>query len=134
MRKLLISLLALTALAACSSGGNDSTTREAAQAPVETANPIAETTETTAAGVQTGDIEVAGTVGCGHCTYSIGEECSAAVRTADGAIYILEGVGDGDELFFVLRGNATVESSFGAITAVHPGRLGVRGPPASDLQ
>ena len=98
MRKLLISLLALFALAACSSGGGDTTTREAAQtpAPTETVTPPA---ESVAAGVQTGEVEIAGTVGCGHCTYSVGESCSAAVRSADGAVYILEDVVKGDELF-----------------------------------
>jgi hypothetical protein len=104
MRKLLISLLALFALAACSSGGSDTATQEATQTPAvtETATPAdvpATTTETAAATVQTGEIEIVGTVGCGHCAHSIGESCSAAVQTADGAVYILEGVGEGDVPF-----------------------------------
>jgi hypothetical protein len=108
MRKLLISLLALFALAACSSGGSDTATQEATQTPAvtETATPSdvpadvpATTTETAAATVQTGEIEIAGTVGCGHCAHSSGETCSAAVQTADGAVYILEGVGEGDVPF-----------------------------------
>ena len=100
MRKLLISLLALFALAACSTGGSDTATQEAAQTPAdtETATP-AETTEIAAASVQTGEIEIVGTVGCGHCTHSIGEGCSAAVQTADGAVYILEDLVAGDEPF-----------------------------------
>lgn len=100
MRKLLISLLALFALAACSTGGSDTATQEAVQTPAdtETATP-AETTEIAAASVQTGEIEIVGTVGCGHCTHSIGEGCSAAVQTADGAVYILEDLAAGDEPF-----------------------------------
>jgi len=101
MRKLLISLLALFALAACSTGGSDTATQEAAQTPAasETATPPAETAEIAAASVQTGEIEITGMVGCGHCTHSIGEGCSAAVQTADGAIYILEDMAAGDEPF-----------------------------------
>lgn len=107
MRKLLISLLALFALAACSSGNGDTATGEAARTPatIETITPPAETAEATetteavAASVQTGEIEIVGTIGCGHCTYSIGESCSAAMQTADGAIYILEDLGEDDEPF-----------------------------------
>ena len=126
MRKLLISLLALFALAACSSGGGDTATQEAAETPAvtETATPPAETTEIAAASVQTGEIEIVGTVGCGHCTHSIGEGCSAAVQTADGAIYILEDVGEGDEPFeqrfdgksITVRGVSVERDGIGYIT------------------
>ena len=125
MRKLLISLLAIFALAACSSGGGDNATQETAAEATEAA---AETTETTAevaaAPIQTGEIEIAGTVGCGHCTHQIGEGCSAAVQTADGAIYILEGVGEGDEPFeqrfdgkmITVRGESVERDGVGYVT------------------
>jgi hypothetical protein len=131
MRKLLISLLALFALAACASGGSDTATQEAAQTPAttettETATPPAETTTTeiAAASVQTGEIEIVGTVGCGHCTHSIGEGCSAAVQTADGAIYILEDMDEGDEPFeqrfdgksITVRGASVERDGIGYIT------------------
>ncbi len=130
MRKLLISLLALFALAACSSGGSDTATQDAAQTPAtteaatEAATPAAETTEIAVASVKTGEIEIVGTVGCGHCTHSIGEGCSAAVQTADGAIYILEDVDEGDEPFeqrfdgksITVRGVSVERDGIGYIT------------------
>ncbi len=36
------------------------------------------------------EITVAGTLGCGHCTYHVGESCSAAIQTTDGAVFILD--------------------------------------------
>lgn len=98
MRVLLISLLALFALAACSSGGSDNASQEPAATSADHPTP-AEDTPVEVASIQTGEIEIAGQLGCGHCTHSIGEGCSAAVQTADGAVYILEGVGAGDEPF-----------------------------------
>jgi hypothetical protein len=61
------------------------------------------------ASVQTGEIEIEGTLSCGHCNHSIGESCSAAVQTADGAIYILEGFGEGDEPFDKRYGGETIK-------------------------
>ena len=105
MRKLLIALLAIFALAACSSGGGDSATHETEQAATthetEAATDHAAEggAEVAAAPVMTGEVEIAGTLGCGHCTHGIGDGCSAAVQTANGAIYILEELGAGDEPF-----------------------------------
>lgn len=41
---------------------------------------------------ENGMVTVAGTVGCGHCNYGMGESCSAAMKSADGTVYLLEGV------------------------------------------
>lgn len=40
-----------------------------------------------------------GTLGCGHCTHQMGTGCSAALQTADGTVYILDGMGAGDMPF-----------------------------------
>lgn len=124
MRMLTISLVALLALAACSSGSQDQAAEPAANQATEATTPTTETTDMAAPAVMTGEIEIAGTLGCGHCTHSIGESCSAAVQTADGAIYILEGVAAGDELFedrysgktVTVRGTAVERDGVGYVT------------------
>jgi hypothetical protein len=40
-----------------------------------------------------------GTSGCGHCDFKLGDSCSAAMKTADGKIYVLDGVDPESELF-----------------------------------
>lgn len=126
MRTLIFSLVALLALAACSSGGNDQTAEPAADQAAEATTTPAETDAagTTTAEVRTGEIEIAGTLGCGHCTHSIGENCSAAVQTADGAVYILEGLAEGDEPYddrfsgktITVRGGAVERDGVGYVT------------------
>lgn len=49
--------------------------------------------------LENGNVMLVGTTGCGHCDYKVGNSCSAAVQTADGAIFILDGVAQDDELF-----------------------------------
>ncbi|RKZ11324.1 hypothetical protein DRQ53_03835 [bacterium] len=137
MRILLFSLLAVFALAACSSGGSDTASQEPAATETAadtetTASPAGEhvgeggteATVTTVASVQTGEVEIAGKLGCGHCTHSIGEGCSAAVQTADGAVYILEGLEAGDEPFeqrfggktITVRGSSVERDGIGYVT------------------
>jgi len=50
-------------------------------------------------------VSLAGTTGCGHCDFHIGDSCSAAMKTADGTIYILDGV-DPESKLFTDRQNA----------------------------
>jgi hypothetical protein len=127
MRTLLIALLAIFALAACSSGGGDSATQETATADQTTADHATEApAEVAAVEVKTGEVELAGTLGCGHCSHGIGDGCSAAVQTADGAIYILEEMAAGDEPFdqrfdgkqITVRGTAVERDGVGYITGV----------------
>ena len=115
------------ALAACSSGGGDSATQETATQETATADHATEApAEVAAAPVMTGEVELTGTLGCGHCAHGIGEGCSAAVQTADGAIYILEEMGAGDEPFeqrfdgkqITVRGTAVERDGVGYLTGV----------------
>lgn len=44
-------------------------------------------------------VTLEGSLGCGHCTHQMGTSCSAALQTADGTVYILDGMTDGDAPF-----------------------------------
>jgi hypothetical protein len=44
-------------------------------------------------------VQVTGKMGCGHCNFHIGETCSAAMQTADGKIYVIDGVAEDSEVF-----------------------------------
>ena len=43
-------------------------------------------------------VTLAGTLGCGHCTYHVTPECSPCIKTAAGAVYVIDGAGEGSEL------------------------------------
>ncbi len=42
---------------------------------------------------------VEGTLGCGHCTFETSEECTAALRTAEGEVILFDGVSEDSPLF-----------------------------------
>ncbi len=44
-------------------------------------------------------VTLVGTTGCGHCSFGIGKACAAAMKTADGTIYVLDGVDAESDLF-----------------------------------
>ena len=46
-----------------------------------------------------GHVMLVGTTGCGHCDFKMGNSCSAAVKTANGSIFIIDGVESSDPLF-----------------------------------
>ena len=92
MRKLAVLLSLVLLSGGCSSkesGSNDVTT-EAEQAE---AVPVAQTAPAE------GEITLIGNMGCGQCTFGIVEECTAAIKTADDVVYLLEGVEQESELF-----------------------------------
>ena len=76
--------------------GQASGTRSESQA-AEPQAPGATTSQQgeTAAG---GQVTLAGTLGCGHCTYHVTSECSPCIKTAAGAVYVIDGAGEGSEL------------------------------------
>jgi hypothetical protein len=46
-----------------------------------------------------GEVVLTGTLACGHCTFHKTPACAAGLQTADGKMYILDGVAEGSELF-----------------------------------
>jgi len=97
MKSFMIAIGLLLALGACA--------QQSSEQSGDTANDTAASTEThstPAAGesqseASAASLEISGNLGCGHCNHGIGESCSAAVQTADGTVYILEGMGEGSE-------------------------------------
>ena len=81
-----LAIPALLLIAGCASEP-ESTTEQAA------------TAEPAMAAKAGSEVVLAGTLGCGHCTFKTTESCAVGVQTADGATYILDGVAEGDELF-----------------------------------
>lgn len=50
-------------------------------------------------GAPAGEVQLAGVLGCGHCNFHVTPECAAVVKTAGGDFYVLDGVGEGSELW-----------------------------------
>jgi hypothetical protein len=57
-----------------------------------------------------GEVQLAGTLGCGHCNFHTTSECAAAMKTANGDVYVLDGVTEKSPLFEnrMKGGNITV--------------------------
>ncbi len=105
MTKLFSALCAVVLIAGCG-GGSGSETAEQTQDAANTAHEEAmEQTQDQAALVAPASYEGAetttltGSLGCGHCTHQVGTSCSAALQTADGTIYVLDGMSAGDVPF-----------------------------------
>lgn len=99
---LTLSLIALVGImAACSSGDQSSDSSadagQTSQQQFETQSNDAvaaarkAVAETEGRQLEEGsEITVVGTLGCGHCTYHVGENCSAAIQTMAGMVFILD--------------------------------------------
>lgn len=89
----------LAAAFGCSGGGEKEhaadTAHDATHAPATPAPEPAPAADA-AAGAE---VSLAGTLGCGHCTFKTTSDCAAAVKTAEGEVYILDGVAEGSELW-----------------------------------
>ncbi len=95
----------LFAFSACSGGASSDQNSQSAESAVhdtsaEQGNSTAKSAidEAKAAVARTeqaqlpegGEITITGILGCGHCTYHVTDTCKAAVRTADGSVFILD--------------------------------------------
>jgi hypothetical protein len=68
-----------------------------------------------------GEVQLAGVLGCGHCTYHVTPECAAVIKTASGDLYVIDGVQEGSELWEKrLDGNRQVAVT-GTVVAAEPG-------------
>jgi hypothetical protein len=45
------------------------------------------------------EVQFAGTLGCGHCSFHVTNECAAVVKTASGEVYVLDGVDESSPLW-----------------------------------
>ncbi len=71
----------------------------AAQPQAEDTTPQAEDTTAQVDSLAEGpEVTLAGTLGCGHCTYHVTTDCSPCIKTAAGSIYVIDGAGEGSEL------------------------------------
>ncbi len=41
-----------------------------------------------------GEVQLAGTLGCGHCVFHATSDCAACVKTAAGEVYVIDGVSE----------------------------------------
>ena len=105
MTKLFSALCAVVLIAGCG-GGSGSETAEQTEDAANTAHEEAmEQTQDQAALVAPASYDGAetttltGSLGCGHCTHQVGTSCSAALQTADGTVYVLDGMDAGDVPF-----------------------------------
>ena len=123
MKKLILLLAVVSTLAflGCGQKASDSHNAETpaadTHADTHAADHSAADADVAAAAYAVGDeVTLAGTIGCGHCNFSAGEGCSAAVQTADGGIYILD-VEESSEAFQARMSGKPVEV-VGTISAI----------------
>jgi len=67
----------------------------------ETATPAdepAQTQETPATTEMAEATVIEGKLGCGHCNYKVSNECSLAMQTASGDVYVIEAAENQEEL------------------------------------
>lgn len=50
-------------------------------------------------GAAAGEVQLAGLLGCGHCTFHVTPECSPCVKTRAGDVYVIDGVGEDADLW-----------------------------------
>lgn len=69
--------------------------------PVTQTPPPAAATETASPNptLAPGEVQLAGTLGCGHCNFHTTSDCAAAMKTANGDVYVLDGVTEGSPLW-----------------------------------
>lgn len=98
-------LLVSAALSGCSQkspaerGAAQSPPAAQTATPPPAAEPEGAAVSPGAEGAAPGEVQLAGVLGCGHCSYHVTPECAAVVKTAGGDFYVLDGVGEGSELW-----------------------------------
>jgi len=96
MRKVLLIVSAAVLAAGCASQESGEPAAKA-DAPAPATEPAPAVMQTMSGGMELAT--VSGAMGCGHCNFQLTPACAAAVQTADGTVWILEGVDEQSELF-----------------------------------
>lgn len=107
MRRSTSTLLALICAAALGCGAqtaseNHSKTNAASDTKTAASHGDATAPSGTAAATpasMTGDMTVTGTTGCGHCTFHTTESCAFCVQSAEGKIYVVDNIQEGDKMW-----------------------------------
>ncbi len=84
--------------------GEQAATHGDTQSAATESAPAADT-ETPAAEASA-PVTLTGTVGCGHCNFGKTSSCSAAIQTAAGDVYVIDGVEHDSELWKLREENA----------------------------
>jgi len=105
-------VLAAVVVAGCTSSSErpsseaESASQKPAAAPAATEAPThateapsAHSAEAHGAAATATPVALVGTSGCGHCTFQVGTSCAAALKTADGTLYIIDGVDPESEMY-----------------------------------
>ena len=103
MMKAMWTLTSLVLLAGCSArdtGHHETTERTVSRVDVA---PVEQAT------LQPATVTLAGSVGCGHCTFGTVNACAAAVKTADGIVHVLDGVDPTSQLFTERKSGVPVQ-------------------------
>ena len=92
----MIAAAALAVLSASGCGSGDKAGDSASKEPEPAAAGDAVQAPDHEPAVEEGDVAlasvtVAGTLGCGHCTYNVVDHCAAAVKGDDGTVYLVDG-------------------------------------------
>jgi hypothetical protein len=86
----ILALATCTALAGCSR--SQPPAEEAGKPKTEVAPPNDPTPAS-------GEVQLAGVLGCGHCNFHVTSDCAACIKTAGGEVYVLDGVQEGSDLW-----------------------------------
>jgi len=106
----LCALIFTLAIAGCGGSGTDQAkTQEQADQTAATAETAPGTTETASATASGTPVTLTGTTGCGHCTFGVVKECAAAMKTASGEIYLIDGVVPDSDLWKVREDSKNIQ-------------------------
>ncbi len=119
-------LAVLLALALVGCGGSQTQEEHGATTTDETHSQAAsETAPAEGAPAEGSMVTLTGTVGCGHCNFGKTEHCSSAIQTAAGELYVIDGVGQDDELWKLREENAKQCEVSGTVTKGEDGLMHV---------
>jgi len=71
----------------------------ASETPTVSSQAHSATSSGGAAAPAEGEVQLAGLLGCGHCVFHVTGECAACVKTAEGKLYVIDGVPEGSALW-----------------------------------